>query len=335
MTRKLRIDVAYCVELNRVVDIQEACAEFFNQSKYEKFHFLCSDEDCRHSQHGGVRVTAVNHYRLPTEQQMSPHYREHDPHAENCYWKELERALDEEDELLAPADETEKARRRVACKVKRLVTKFIVPADENGEIDGSQIISEIDRIRKDPDPRSRRKSLRRYAREFGATATSLESLVSCFEELKELDELEQTLMVEGVGRLTFRQAFRHVKRGPTSHFAIYCGGARLKEKRYGGVGFVLKFIDPIEQKLLTMYVSPEAIRRYRPSARMVKMMDELTKHPEPKPYVRVYWIGELEKGDKGWSATFKTLAHVVLRVVQPKAKFLDDEEMGEIASGCN
>lgn len=319
MTKNLRIDVAYCVELNRVVDIHDACAAFFDQHEHERFHFLCSDENCRDSRPGGVRVTAVNHYRIPTERERSAHYRELDPHSDNCYWKELELALQEEEESPAPADEIEKARRRVARKVTRLVTKFTIPVDETDGSGGSQIASEIDRIRKDPDPRQRRRALRQYVRGLGATATSLEALVSCFEELKDLDELEQTFTVDGHGEFTFRQAFRHVKLGPTSRFSVYYGGARPLAKRYGK-GFVLKFIDPLKEKPITIYVSPDNIRGYRPSARMVKMIDEIEALPEPKPYVRVYWIGGLENGEKGWNAAFKTLAHVVLRVVPPKAK---------------
>lgn len=319
MERNLRIDVAYCVELNRVVDIHEACAEFFNQNEHHRFQFLCSDEKCRNSQPGGVRVTAVNHYRIPKERERSAHYRELDPHADNCYWKELELALQEEEETPAPADETEKARRRVARKVTRLITKFTIPVDEADVPGGSQITSEIDRIRKDPDPHQRRRALRQYVGGLGATATSLEALVSCFEELKDLDELEHAFKVDGHGEFTFRHAFRQVKLGPTSRFAVYYGGARLQAKRYGK-GFVLKFIDPLKEKPITIYVSPDNIRRYRPGARMVKMVDEIEAISEQKPYVRVYWIGGLENGEKGWNASFKTLAHVVLRIVPPKAK---------------
>lgn len=125
MAKNLRIDVAYCVELKRVVDIHDACAAFFGQHEHERFHFLCSDENCRDSRPGGVRVTAVNHYRIPTERERSAHYRELDPHSDNCYWKELELALQEEEEAPAPADEIEKARRRVARKVTRLVTNSL------------------------------------------------------------------------------------------------------------------------------------------------------------------------------------------------------------------
>lgn len=36
---KLRIDLAYCVELGRVVDIQEACIEFFSNLRRGNFNF--------------------------------------------------------------------------------------------------------------------------------------------------------------------------------------------------------------------------------------------------------------------------------------------------------
>lgn len=320
MARSLRIDVAYCVELNRIVDIQDACAEFFIQHEHERFNFLCSDEMCRHSRPGGIRVTAVNHWRLPTEQQKSAHYRELDEHAEYCCWKELERVLHDNDSIRSiDENETEEARRRIVRKVKRLVTKFVIPADHSEESNAAQVTAEVDRIRMNPDSVQRRRGLRQYVRGLGATATSLEALVSCFEELKDLDELGQIFKVEGAGDYSFHQAFRQVKLGPTSKFAVHYGGAWPQQQRYRK-GFVLKFIDQLELKPITLYVSPDAIRRYRPSARMVKMIDEIEAHPEPKPYIRVYWIGGYEKTDKGWSATFKTLAHVVLRVVHPKAK---------------
>jgi hypothetical protein len=305
--------------LDRIVDIHEACTEFFNQHEHKEFHFLCSDENCRHTRKGGVRVTAVNYYRLPTEQIVSPHYRKLklDQHSKDCYWEQLERALQEEDDAISIPTETEKARRRLARKVKLLVTKFTIPTEEITESTGSKITSEFERIRKISDPVQRNQALRQYARGQGASASSLEDLVSCYEELKELDELKHAFTVEGHGKFTFHQAFRHAKWGSTSRFAIFHGGARPLTKRYGK-GFVLKFIDTINDKPISIYVSPNDIRGYRPSARMVKMIDDIETLPNPKPYVRVYWIGSLEDGEKGWNATFKSLAHVVLRVVPSK-----------------
>lgn len=333
MTAKsLRIDVAYCIELGRVVDIQEACAEFFNQSKYTKFHFLCSDEKCRDSRKNGVRVTAVNHNRLPTERKQSPHYRVWDSHTENCYWQEMERALQEEDEPSPESNDAERARRRVARKVTRLVTKFIIPTEESEEGNGPRVASEIDLISKIFDARQRRQALRQYVRGLGSTATSLEDLVTCFEELKSLDELGQDFIVDGHGRFTFRQAFRQVKRASQPGFSVHYGGARFQIPRYGR-GFVLRFIDPLEQKPITIYVSPDHIKSYRPSARMVRMIDQIESLPDPKPYLKVYWIGGLEKSTRGWSATFKTLAHVVLRLTPPKAKPPTGEAEGNLPDG--
>lgn len=331
MSRTLRIDVAYCVELGRNVDIQEACAEFFYQNQYDRFSFLCSDETCRKSKPNGVRVIGVNHYRLPSELIKSPHYREQDSHAYDCYWEELDRALNDED-LSSDAtngldDEIEKNRLRLIRKVKRLISKFIIPTDggnDNRTVGFNALDAELNRIRRNNDPALRRKAFRQYAQGTGATTTSLESLVSCFEELRDLDELEQTLAIDGNGSFTFRQGFRHVRLGPTSRFAIYYGGAKLQSKRYGK-GFVLKFIDELEQRPISIYISPEALQRFRPGARMVRMIDEIQTHPDPKPYVRVYWIGKIEKNEKGWSAKFTTLTHVALRVVHPKTKFPSDK----------
>lgn len=45
----MRIDVAYCSELDRIVDIDEACLEFIAQdsANAKPFTFLCSDPICR------------------------------------------------------------------------------------------------------------------------------------------------------------------------------------------------------------------------------------------------------------------------------------------------
>lgn len=335
MARKLRIDVAYCVELKRIVDIQEACVEFFNQHKYEKFSFLCSDEECRYSRADGVHVIAVNHNRLPAEQVKSPHFRDRDKHADNCYWKELERALNDDSPLdLSPEEvEAENTYRRLGHKLTKLITKFIIPPDgEVNETEGSNIAAELESIRNESNPVIRRKRLRKYVLGLGATATNLEALVTCFDELRSLSELDQPLTVEGNGSFTFRQVFRHVKFGATPTFAVYYGGSRPRIKRYGGKGFVLKFMDQLEQKPITMYISPDDLRRYRPGERMVAMIDKILSNPASKSYVQVWWIGDLENNDKGWSAKFKTLAHVVLRVFDPMPKS-PNGQMDETVSG--
>lgn len=124
----MRIDLAYCVELNKTIDIYQACLAFSQQEKFTKFHFLCSDPACRNSIPNGVRVTAVNHQYLPEDENIekSPHYRKLDEHIETCEWVFINTILDE------PVSEEIKQSHqyKLSRKIKRLITRFIVPEDE-------------------------------------------------------------------------------------------------------------------------------------------------------------------------------------------------------------
>lgn len=309
----MRIDVAYCIELDQVVDIHKACQEFAAQDKLTRFHFLCSDPICRKSKEDGVRVSGVNHYKLPEEQEVSPHYRVLDNHIADCDWMELGAALADAESSL-DTEESTAQRRKLLRKIKRLITCFVIPEEvENGDQD--EINNELEHIRNDKDRSSRRKKLLAYARGTGSTATSLETLVSCYEELKEEGALDEEFTIKGYGTISFRRAFRQITYGVTKGFVVYHGGARLN-KRYGS-GFALNFMDKHQEMPVSFYVSPEHLKNYRPSARLKRIVDELEKNIDRRPYLRVYWIGNLERTEKGYSATFITLAHVVLRLVYP------------------
>lgn len=326
----MRIDVAYCVELNRVVDIQDACQEFAAQDKATKFHFLCSDPTCRNSKTGGVRVIGVNHYKSPEEDKVfkTPHYREQDDHIKSCEWMELDAALTDEElsednsEQQVPSNK----HRKLLRKLTRLITRFLIPPVGQKEGTPSEICSELERIRNLGDRAIRRRNLLTYARGVGSTATSLEALVSCYEELKNEDALDEELTIKGYGKMSFRKAFRPVSFGPKEGFVVFYGGARLN-KRYGA-GFALDFMDKIQEKdgaqdsgvSASFYVSPDDLKKYRPGARLKRMVDELEKNKDRRPYLKMYWIGDLEKKDKGYSAVFKTPAHVVMRLVYPADK---------------
>jgi len=93
----MRIDIAYCIELNQVVDIQKACEEFFCQQEFKEFHFLCSNPICRNSKRNGVRVRAINHNKLPEEHGVNPYFHKWDEHVSDCYWKELADVLEAEE----------------------------------------------------------------------------------------------------------------------------------------------------------------------------------------------------------------------------------------------
>jgi hypothetical protein len=323
----MKIDLAYCVELGRVVDMQEACLEFAVQDKYSKYNFLCSDATCRHSRPKGVRVTGVNHYKLPTEGEshMSPHYRVLDPHQPNCVWMELEAAEKEEIEN-EDGDVKDGNFRKKRRKLTHLVTRFVVPSADDQGVAQNEAERQLDEIRLMPSSTARRKAILQYARGAGATATSLEALVSCYEELKEVKELDREFSIPGKSRTSFYEAFRHVSEGiVNSDFVVRFGGARFV-KDYGE-GFSLTFMDKINEVVdgvvvktpVSIYVSAENLRGYRPGRRFKKLIAEMRSDEILHPYLRVYWIGSMNKREKGgYGASFSSLAHVVIRLVYPQ-----------------
>ena len=220
----MRIDLAFCVELGQVVDIHLACQKFADQDQLSKFNFLCSDPICRESKNGGVRIVGVNHNKSPEEQAISnsPHFRVLDKHDPNCNWVELEAALFE-DEQLTELQEPSKNRKKHPL-VKRIITRFIIPDFSNDENQDS-VANELALIRSDTNSVSRREKLLAYARGAGATATSLEALVSCYEELKAENALNEKFTVPNHGSTSFRSAFRQLTLGTTTEdcFAVFHG----------------------------------------------------------------------------------------------------------------
>ena len=84
----MAIERAWCVELGRVVSINEARRELVGGTDTtSRFTFLCSDERCRAH---GTRVTGVNYWRPAQEadKYRAAHFRELDEHLEGCEWRE-------------------------------------------------------------------------------------------------------------------------------------------------------------------------------------------------------------------------------------------------------
>ncbi|MGL4668889.1 MAG: hypothetical protein ACRCWR_13285, partial [Saezia sp.] len=294
-----------------------ACQEFFAQDTYSKFNFLCSDPVCREA---GIRVLAINHNRLPEEMIQSPHYREQDKHFSECEWIELKIAEIEESQNTQNEDERS-ASKDSKNKIIRQITRFTPPSPDEKEGGASDDLKqELDRIRAIGDPQKRRKERLNYSRNMGSSSSSLEALVSCFEELQALDELNTaSLQIPHHGTKPYRDIFRPVRWGASNSFTVYYGGAYFKQD-YGKMGFSLQFIDKIENTPITFYVAPQLFESYRPGKRLRLIIDEYKKNEHQRPYLRVYWIGSLNKTDKGYSATFSSLAHVALRLVYPQAK---------------
>jgi hypothetical protein len=230
--------------------------------------------------------------------------------------------VDEEDdpdvELRSKSEPTRKS--------TRIVTKFIVPDEDDQECSSEKITRHLDSIRTLIDPHQRRKALRKYADGIGSTATNLESLVSCYDELKQLNALNISLTVQGKGRFSFQNLFRHMKNGITDEFAIFHGGARFY-RWYANAGFALKLIDSVQERSASgstevpvwLYIPADVVLAHKAGARLRRIVEQ--HDDERNPYFCIYWIGGLERNDKGsYNVSFKSLDHLVVRLKHPKTK---------------
>lgn len=311
----MKIDLAYCCELKRELNITDACLEFANQDTYEKFTFLCSDPACWEKK---IRITGVNHNRPQEESPgyRSPHYRKWDEHEDSCQWVELEQAL------VGSASSTERSSREDDPIDTHRITHFrlLVPDEVNTE--SEELRRELNRIRAIPGKGQRLQARRDYYQRLGATTSSLDNLVSYYEEMSQLNRLDEAIHISGKGDFTLRSLFSPLSRGIQDHFVIYYGGASVV-KRYGA-GFSLKFMDKLnvegQDLAITLYLSHEqASSRY---GRLLKeRVDRCESMKAQRAYLKVYWIGGLEKNEKGnLSVVFAKLPDLTLRFTIPQRK---------------
>ncbi len=70
-----------------------------------------------------------------------------------------------------------------------------------------------------------------------------------------------------------------------------------------------------------LYVSQDLLAKSPHAARILRMVDEVEKNKTDKPYLRVFWIGGLEKSetnDNRYKASISSLALLAMRLVYPK-----------------
>lgn len=82
--KKIKITAAYCVELEKIVSIEEAYFASM-ENNCARFQFLCSSEECRQQK---VPITAANHNVPLSKQVQTMHFRDYknSKHHENCEW---------------------------------------------------------------------------------------------------------------------------------------------------------------------------------------------------------------------------------------------------------
>lgn len=148
MSNILKIQRAYCLELDEVISIDTARCEYFSleEDKRKRFNFLCSDEICRFHNGTGVRVTGINYDKLCGERTdgksliQPAHYRKNDNHHPNCEWS-INSKLEESVKPLDNESSADFAQRKLRCKLSHFINEFdpenddvVVSSNNSGQL---------------------------------------------------------------------------------------------------------------------------------------------------------------------------------------------------------
>jgi hypothetical protein len=303
-----RIERAHCIELGRVVGIDEARQAFTEGTDFTAYHFECAEAACAGQ---GVRIAGVN-YRFDAEVQpklVSNHFRRLDDHDPICRY--FSPAAD--NHTTAPSS----GQRRARALRRDLVEEFLPPSlgaalpatQEHGpsaaECDQSSI-------------------KRRTRRDRIASTSSLARLIDTYRVLVSSQApnalRDHVIRVRGVGAFPMAEYVTPVYRARRASYPhVIYGGARWA-KAYGQ-GFKLRFFDRIGGVPVFLYVSPPIAAGGR------WWLSELA-HVRAGGYVTVYALGYPQRARDYavYTIEIRSMEHLVLRM--PPAKRLPENPSG-------
>lgn len=224
---------AYCVELGKVIDIEEAQDAFFEQSMPRKrFTFLCSDEACR-SLPVKPEIVGVNYDKDTCK--IAPHFRRHKKHihAPSCQWGQYNTTLEE---LLS----NKKVYRKKYCK--NIFFDF-------EKVDAIDVFDELYQARESTEERQYMSSshtvddIKHDIIHKHRKTRSLDKVVDTFRRLTDSEKLLASLTLPNTRRLSYDKSFKCVSE--IRHFFtwthIYYGKARVYKYSKNFQGYKIFF----------------------------------------------------------------------------------------------
>lgn len=300
-TAHLKLRKAYCVELDATVNIVTARKKYLSApSPPDDFHFYCRSHAC--AEHN-VRISGVNYKISPETTKRTAHFRIWDEHIDGCNWLGASDDEDDPPQQLkddrgfspegAPNDPS--LSRRSRPKTSGLVTVFDPRPDvdiESGiDCGGDEALSPVGlggTRQRSPSSNSGGSG------EPGEIRTNdLSVLVASYLEARERESPENfrkhTIRVIGVGRLPLHDYFTHIRRGSTkTRDRVLVGGAKFI-RPYGMFGFKFQFLDTVNDKDVTLYVSSEDVENYRFGTDLHRLVSQALS----RRYVTIYSTGHL------------------------------------------
>lgn len=259
----MAITEAFCIELNKKVDIYEAIEEFFSQDAPFELTFLCPDNDCR--KEFAPRITGVNYKKMPGIDPIKnrPHFRANfkSIHSPNCSFVEISEAIEEL--------EKEGEGKPRNFKKHGLVDVFSPHTETEGdeEEDDGDHMKVADKIKKISDKPSRINLWKEVLKKYSHRTSKLEEVVSCFLSMDAEEAKETYLTIPDVGKRTYRQHFKATRYArPDGQNRIYYGYAKIslwKNKRYY-FNFTMPTLDELfPDAEVSTYITLDQIHEFR------------------------------------------------------------------------
>lgn len=207
---KIRILLAYCVQLGDEVSIDRARLEYLSEEHPSKYQFYCSSPDCFANK---VRVIGVNyHYSAEESKKYKiPHFRKQDEHFHNCPWV-IDTLKENQQGLLPNETEKEANLRRIRQKLSDLIDVFDPIEDSDDIKNEDSLISSDPLLPEQQNTISNNNTKNEHSKSGYRRTNQLSRLIETWREAKHklpTEEFEQLeLYVHGMGKLKLCNYFK-------------------------------------------------------------------------------------------------------------------------------
>lgn len=247
----VKVIVAYCVELGKIISIGEAQMYFAAQEGIKKrFNFICSDPSCR------VSITGVNYDKTTQDgiKFKAAHFRSHERHTPNCEW------VIYSTELYLPKKqnetEDEYKERKAQCALYDRIDHFIPHKYSSFDI---KIKKQITTSLIKPEQEFTHESETIISKNKRYISTSLlkrltDYWLDCKKKLSPTMIKKLKITVDGLGRMKLHRYIKHITKLDSNNAdGVFYGGTRNNIKRYGA-GFSMTFMDKLNNLPTTLYI---------------------------------------------------------------------------------
>ncbi len=311
----MAIPKAFCIELNKVVNIYDAHDAYFSQPEPRaKLSFLCPDKSCRDEK--SPLLIGVNYTKNPTVDQIKnkPHFRAHHEfrHSLKCPWVEMQEARDELEK-----EEKKQARNLKNHEIVDVFEPILTSQDVKDEEDDGFLV-QTDRIGLLPTKRARIESWKSLIKNRPHKTSRLDEVVTCFELLGDDEKKQVYLDIPDVGRKTYRQHFKSVRYArPDGEARIYYGVARVSlwEKKRYYINFLAKTEDnEFPDAEVSTYITVEQLSRFRGGA-LLRAQLELSRETKKHPCCYIFGVAETsQKAGNKLSIDYSSLSVFTIRL---------------------